>query len=97
MQRSKFLLAIGLMAACIGSMASPVCVGGVPLKPDPKLAAAKLPKLAASQPVPTCGTAPCTAQQLAAGPIKCTSVHHKPLPAPKGQPTKYSKADQDAD
>lgn len=88
---------VGSAILVTSAKGSPVCIDGVPLKPDPKFAAAKMPKLAASQPVPTCGMGPCTAQQLAAGPTKCSVTHLKPLPAPKGQPTKYSKADQDAD
>lgn len=97
MTKSKYAMAIGLMAACIGALATPLCNDGVPLKPDPKYAAAKMPKLPPGQPVPTCGMTPCTAQQLAAGPVKCTTEHFKPLPAPKGQPTKYTRSTIDTD
>lgn len=102
MTKTKFALAavMGMLALCVStaSIGSPICPDGEALKPDAKYASAKWPKLGGQQPIPSCGVnTPCTAQQLAAGPVKCTVAHKRPMAMPKGTPSKFSKPDPDDD
>ena len=78
------ILAVALISGMIFHLtpahSTPLCPDGVKPPPGHQYDHAKPPKLAASQPMPSCGMSPCTAAELAAPPRKCSTTHYAPKP-----------------